>query len=686
MSRSVSRLKVTEGWLEANQQYLMGQIKRVRQALLCKSEQAATDISLSLTNGFYPNGHGLQEQPDTSFAPPLLLNQLCQTFSLSSFERDLLLLCAGMEFDASWGLLCGMAQGNEQWNYPTFALALNILPQGHWQALTPDAPLRRWRLIDVGEGLTLTNSSLRIDERILHYLRGVQYIDERLASLEEPMPLPGILVASHQQTVEQIASTWLQVGDGTFPVVQLCGEDVTSKRAIARAVCDNLGINLHALAAESLPTDTSQLNLIKILYEREWALSSTVLLLNCDHLETNDPARESAIARLLESLNTPLLVTSRDRRRQRQRPIITIDVYHPTSEEQHLIWHNALGNQGVKLTPAIDLLVSTFNLSASQIHTACLTVKGMDIETPAADEQLINKDIAHQSTIPPITSKLWDICCIQARPRMEELAQRIDSAANWEDLILPDRERTVLQEVATHVRHRMKVYESWGFGGKSRRGLGISALFAGASGTGKTMAAEVLGKELRLDVYRIDLSSVISKYIGETEKNLRRVFDAAEGGGSILLFDEADAIFGKRSEVQDSHDRHANIEVSYLLQRMESYRGLAILTTNMKSALDKAFLRRIRFIVQFPFPNAEQRREIWQRIFPQQTPTENLDYKKLAKLNVAGGNIRSIAMNAAFIAVDAGEPLQMKHILQATKNEYVKLERPLTDVEIKGWV
>ncbi|HBY77987.1 MAG TPA: ATPase, partial [Cyanobacteria bacterium UBA11148] len=259
-------------------------------------------------------------------------------------------------------------------------------------------------------------------------------------------------------------------------------------------------------------------------------------------------------------------------------------------------------------------------------------------------------------------------------------------AATWDDLVLPEKERNILREVSAHVRQRMKVYETWGFAGKSRRGLGISALFAGASGTGKTMAAEVLGSELRLDVYRIDLSSVVSKYIGETEKNLRRVFDAAEGGGAILLFDEADALFGKRSEVKDSHDRHANIEVSYLLQRMESYRGLAILTTNLKSALDQAFLRRIRFIVQFPFPDATQRALIWERIFPKQMPTEKLDFKKLAKLNVAGGNIRSIALNAAFLAADAGESVQMKHLLQAAKSEYVKLERPLTDIEVKGWV
>ena len=194
-----------------------------------------------------------------------------------------------------------------------------------------------------------------------------------------------------------------------------------------------------------------------------------------------------------------------------------------------------------------------------------------------------------------------------------------------------------------------------------------------------------MARELRLDLYRIDLSAVISKYIGETEKNLRRVFDAAEIGGVVLLFDEADALFGKRTEVKDSHDRHANVEVSYLLQRMEAYRGLSVLTTNLKTSLDQAFLRRIRFIVQFPFPDATMRTEIWRRVFPQATPTEGLEPQKLAQLNVAGGNIRNIALNAAFLAADAEEVVMMKHLLQATKNEYIKLERPLTDAEVRGW-
>src|SRR5262249_49113788 len=249
---------------------------------------------------------------------------------------------------------------------------------------------------------------------------------------------------------------------------------------------------------------------------------------------------------------------------------------------------------------------------------------------------------------------LWAACRAQARPRLGELAQRIESAASWDDLVLPEPQRKGLAEIAAHARHQAKGYDAWGFAPKSSRGLGVSALFSGPSGTGKTLAAEVLANELRLDFYRIDLSQVVSKYIGETEKNLRRVFDAAEEGAAILLFDEADALFGKRSEVKDSHDRYANIEVGYLLQRMEASRGLPLLTTNLRGALHSAFLRRIRSVVQFPFPDPDQREAIWERIFPDETPTEALDRATLAQLNVAGGSIRNIALAAAFLAAESG--------------------------------
>jgi SpoVK/Ycf46/Vps4 family AAA+-type ATPase len=261
----------------------------------------------------------------------------------------------------------------------------------------------------------------------------------------------------------------------------------------------------------------------------------------------------------------------------------------------------------------------------------------------------------------------------------------VEPQARWVDIVLPDPQLGTLRQIAVHVRHRLRVQEEWGFAARSSRGLGTAALFVGPSGTGKTLAAEVLAHELELDLFRIDLSQVVSKYIGETEKNLRAVFDAAERGGAVLLFDEADALFGKRSEVKDSHDRYANIEVSYLLQRMEAYRGLAILTTNLKAALDQAFWRRLRFVVQFPFPDVAQRTEIWRRAFPRAAPTEGLDPRQLAGLTVSGGTIANIALLAAYLAAEAGEPIRMGHVRAAARTEYAKLERPLTDAEVRGW-
>src|SRR6185436_10184559 len=255
--------------------------------------------------------------------------------------------------------------------------------------------------------------------------------------------------------------------------------------------------------------------------------------------------------------------------------------------------------------------------------------------------------------------------------------------ATWDDIVLPSAESTLLHQIAEQVAHRTTVYEQWGFSQKMSRGLGISALFSGESGTGKTMAAEVIAHEMRMNLYRIDLSAVISKYIGETEKNLRRLFDAAENGGAILFFDEADALFGKRSEVSDSHDRYANIEINYLLQRMEAYRGLAILATNMKSALDPAFLRRLRFIVRFPFPGVSERKAIWQKVFPAEVPKVGLDFDRLARLNITGGHIHNVAINAAFLAARSRSPVNMSLILSAARAEFRKIERPINEADFR---
>ena len=261
------------------------------------------------------------------------------------------------------------------------------------------------------------------------------------------------------------------------------------------------------------------------------------------------------------------------------------------------------------------------------------------------------------------------------RGGLDALAQRIDSRVAFDDLVAPPVVTAQLRAIASELQHRPRVHGDWGFAAHNGRGLGTAALFAGESGTGKTYAAEAIASAAGLDLYRIDLASVVSKYIGETEKNLSRLFEAAETSGAILLFDEADALFGKRSEVRDSHDRFANIEIAYLLQRIETYRGLVILTTNMKSALDRAFLRRIRYVVQFPYPDAAARETLWRMQFPADAPLGEVDFAGLARLQLTGGNIRAIALNAAFLAAAEGERIGQAVLIAAAQAELAKLER-----------
>jgi ATP-dependent 26S proteasome regulatory subunit len=639
-------------WQEANQRYLVAALAVLREILEGKGQSAGQELEAAVS-----------EMP----SPPAL-ETLTAAFGLSAFERNVLLASAGPELNSRFGTLCASAQDDPRRTYLTFSLALAAFPDAHWSALSPSAPLRYWRLIEVGSADSLTTSPLRIDERILHYLTGVPCFDERLRGLLERLRAPAELLPSHNSLATDIASAWSgESGRSMLPMVQLCGAETASKRAVAAAACALAGLESFAISAGVLPQAASELEAFMRLWEREAVLCAAALVLDCDDIEPSDVTRENAIARLIESLRCALIVSSRGRRRRLQRPMIAFDVEKPTPSEQRAIWQRSLGAAAARLNGKLDALVAQFNLSERTILIA-------------------GADAARHVDTEALADKLWDFCRAQARPRMEDLAQRIAPAATWEDLVLSEPQRQTLREVAMHVRQRFRVYESWGFASKSTRGLGISALFSGVSGTGKTMAAEVLAHDLRLDLYRIDLSQVVSKYIGETEKSLRKVFDAAEAGGAILLFDEADALFGKRSEVKDSHDRYANIEISYLLQRMEAYRGLAILATNMKSALDSAFLRRIRFVVQFPFPDSGQRAEIWRKIFPRSTPTEGLDTHKLARLNVAGGNIRNIALNAAFLAADAGEPVRMTHLLRAARAEYSKLEKALTEAETGGWV
>ena len=602
------------------------------------------------------------ESPDGTETSPAL-DALCLRFGLSTFERRLMLLCAGVELDGEFANRCAAAPGSGGNAWPSFGLALAALPEAHWDALAPDAPLRRWRLIEIAGNGALVANRLQIDPRILFFLTGVSQLDERLVNLVMPLRSLAEITDSQRSSFARLEQAWKStiLERHPLPALQLCGSDAGAKRSLAAALAASLTIDVFRLPAALLPVNLGELENLHRLWEREAILRNAALFLDCERFENNDATHALAIDRWIELTRTPLLVATRDPRPQIERPLVTVEVRKPTSREQRGVWQRAVGEKAGGWNGQLDRLVSQFDFGTDAILATA-------------------NSLGEQNE-----RELWEACRLRARPRLQDLAQHIVSGATWDDIVLPEAQMRTLQTISLQLRHRARVCEEWGFADKSSRGLGLSALFAGPSGTGKTLAAEILANELELDLFRIDLSAVVSKYIGETEKNLRRVFDAAEEGGAVLLFDEADALFGKRSEVKDSHDRYANVEISYLLQRMEAYRGLAILTTNMREALDPAFLRRLRFIVQFPFPDQAQRAEIWRRIFPAKTPTDSLDLERLARLSISGGNIRTIALNAAFAAAGANEPVRMPHLLNAVRLEYEKLEKPLTEIELGGW-
>jgi predicted nucleic acid-binding protein len=600
--------------------------------------------------------------------PPALVLQ--QSFQLSDFERNILLLCAAMELNTETAELCARAQGGSR-PYPTFALAMSLFDDPAWDALSPERPLRYWRFVEIAQpdGQPLTASRLRADERIVNYIKGLNYLDDRLAPFLTPISVPGnaegSLAPSQQSQADEIA---LQALAGTengtgMPVVQLVGPEAPAKDRIAAWAGRQLGVALYRVSALALPSSPSDLDTWIRLWQRETILLPVGLVMS---ISPDDGAGGSGVLdrahHFVSHLQTLLFLLSREPWSLLGGSSLIFEIARPTPVEQAQAWSAALKTDGDDVA---EQLASQFSLDMAEIRSI------------AARQQALGRTSAED---------LWGACLQHSRPALDLLAQRIVPRAGWDDMVLPETALSLLHQIAGQVGERLLVYDQWGFRDKLSRGLGISVLFEGESGVGKTMAAEVIAHHLQLNLYRIDLSAVVSKYIGETEKNLRRLFDAADNGGIILFFDEADAIFGRRSEVKDSHDRYANIEINYLLQRMEAYNGLAILATNMRSALDPAFVRRLRFIVKFPFPGPEERKQIWMRVFPGETPVERedpaerLDYDRLAKVNLTGGSVSNAALNAAFLAAGAGSPVTMSLLVRAIQTELKKMDRPVVAI------
>lgn len=601
--------------------------------------------------------------------PPPALTILSRRMGLSNFEQRILLLCAAVELDTRISSLCGQTQGIATAAYPTFALALTLFEQPSWDALSPERPLRYWKLIETTQSkvLPLTSNPLQVDERILHYIKGLNHMDDRLTPLFFPMGGTESL-AELPQSQQRSANTILRYlgqtsAEDNLPVIQLLGTDSLSKQIVAGHVAGSLNLRLYRFSLNLFPVQPSEMETLIRLINRESSLSPFALYLEIGGSDKPIDEQLAMLNHFLARCNCVFFIDNRERWQPTFRSTLAIDIAKPTSVEQRAEWSRLLGE---KASGSPEQLSAEFNLGIGEIR------------------ELARRTLAENAEELDLQKRLWDACVVASRPQLDTLAQRLDPKATWDDLVLPEHEINLLRQIVSQVRFRSMVYDEWGFREKMNGGLGISTLFSGPSGTGKTMAAEVIANDLCLNLYRIDLSAVVSKYIGETEKNLRRLFDAAEDGGVILFFDEADALFGKRSEVKDSHDRYANIEINYLLQRVEAFRGLAILATNTKSAIDQAFIRRLRFIVNFPFPSVEQRKLIWEKVFPANTPKLELDYDRLARFNITGGSIHNIALNAAFLSAQASTPVTMDLILTATRAELQKMEQSVNEADFRN--
>jgi hypothetical protein len=656
----------SSSWQVTNEQYLRAALTWLRLRLQdLISRRSPAPVSRHEDTTLAQVTEIMQACEAAEFPPPVIV--LSQRFGLSRFEQETLLLCVAMELDTGIAALCAQAQGNPNQSYPTFGLALALFDQPAWDILSPERPLRHWRLIEVKQtgALPLTTSPLRADERIVNFVKGLNYLDDRLVPLMTPLDVADTeieLPPSQNKVVEQAIHFLRHMNpQKQGPLIQLLGIDRPSKQLIAWHIATSLGLRIYSIPLDLIPTDTADLENLARLWLRESLLLPIALYIDAHEIDEENTNATAKLGRFLLRSDGLFFLGTEDVRQDLRRTTLDLDIKKPTPVEQQTAWKAILNGQAPH-APA--RLAGQFNLGLASIH---------EIAQSVTNGQRLNRH--------DIDDLLWDACLVRTRPRLDTLAERLEPKATWDDIVLPEMTLDMLHQIANQVRQRGKVYEEWGFRRRMSRGLGMATLFAGESGTGKTMSAEVIANDLHLNLYRIDLSAVVSKYIGETEKNLRRLFDAAEDGGAILFFDEADALFGKRSQVKDSHDRYANIETNYLLQRMEAYQGLAILATNMKSGLDDAFTRRLRFIVDFPVPQQDDRRRIWQKVFPPETPLGELDYYRLAEFNLSGGSIYNAALNAAFLAAQAGTLVQMPHVLNAIMTEFRKSDRLIDERE-----
>ncbi|WP_017303711.1 ATP-binding protein [Spirulina subsalsa] len=629
--------------------------------------------------------------PDTS-----ALAWLQEEFGLDEFDVGVLAIAIAPELDRRYERLYVYLQDDVRAKRPTVDLCLNLLCTSALEKMSqrvhfaPEAPLIHSGLLhlipDPHQSFpSLLAHIIKLDPLVVRLLLGQEGLDERLSAFcqiitpkvcDEDLPLSPRIKKALPEFVKQSRLNKEPL------MLYFSGGEEWLKDCMVQNIAQTLTISLWRANINKIPRSNIQefSTVLRVLLQASQLQNTLLFLMNLDSIKNSDCQvfYQELLTQLSHYSSVVILsgVSAWDNAGIKIKGILTVDFPDLDFKQRHYFWQKNLQALKINLSPEdIISLSGRFQLNSQQIANAVTMADHYKKWQNLDDSEVLDTIQAHD---------LFRAARRISDHSLDELAKKVNPKYVWDDIILSTYQKGQLQEICNQIKFKNLVWETWGFKEKQSLGRGLNVMFSGPSGTGKTMAAEVIAQELQFDLYKIDLSQVVNKYIGETEKNLNKIFEAATHANVILLFDEADALFGKRSNVKDAHDRYANLEVSYLLQKMEEYEGLAILTTNLCNNMDEAFTRRLQFIIDFSLPNEKQRYEIWQKAFPAKTPCHgDLGFSFLAhNFELTGGNIRNIALKSAFLAASEGRQVERVHIIQGVRREYQKIGKILKkDIE-----